>query len=121
MAALTNADFKVGEAISIGDTTELRDPDEMTMYSGDAANGDEEEAESGPESGDEESAESFLGSHSSEEEMKGFEAGHLTSSGDAHDESESEGFEAGHLTSSGDAHEESESEGGTIVVLTWRR
>ena len=97
VAALTNADFKVGEAISIGDTTELRDPDEMTMYSGDAANGDE--AESGPESG--ESAESFLGSDSSEEEIKG--------------------FVAGHLTSSGDAHEESESEGGTIVVLTWRR
>ena len=108
VAALAKADFKVGEAISIGDTTELRDPDEMTMYSGDAANGDEEdaadgdeeEAESGPESGDKE-AESFSGSHSSEEEIKG--------------------FGAGHLTSSGDAHEESESEGGTIEVLTWRR
>jgi hypothetical protein len=103
-------DFNVGE-----------DPDEIAMYSGDAANGDaangdeeagdkegaesgdKEGAESGDkegvESGDKEGAESCSGSHSSEEEMKGFGAGH--SSGDAHEESE-------------------ESEGGTIVVLTWR-
>ena len=65
VAALAEAgvDFMSGEDISIGDTTELRDPDDtpIDIYSGDAAKGDDDAAScSGSQSS------------SSEEEMKGF-------------------------------------------------
>ena len=70
VAALAEAgvDFMSGEDISIGDTTELRDPDDtpIDIYSGDAAKGDDDAASCGSPSC------SGSQSSSSEEEMKGF-------------------------------------------------